>query len=292
MTGAAAVTVGPLTGERAPEAARCWFDAWNTLRRAHHLPEVVVTDDVVDRQARRVALLAGTDPGGSWLATDGPAVCGLAQAFVRDGLWVLSLLGVAPSHQGRGIGAALLERARAYGRRADRGMILSSVDPRAKRRYVLAGFHLEPTVACHGGLDRRRLPPPTGAVTDAGDDGAAVVAAVDRKVRGAAHGPELELLLGDAGRLLVAGRRGYVVARPNGVALLAADTEAVADALLCAALAQSDAGGPVDVGRLTGRQQWAIRRCVGLGLDVAEYGSLMLRGMGPPAPYVPNGGFG
>src|SRR3712207_3542342 len=55
----------------------------------------------------RIRHLAGTDPGGAWLAEDDGQVVGAALALLREGLWGLSLLVVRPAVQSRGTGRAL-----------------------------------------------------------------------------------------------------------------------------------------------------------------------------------------
>ena len=70
---------------------------------------------------RHLAHMITTDPNRFWVAevpgrdtVDGtPRVAGFALATVRDGLWYLAMLFVLPELQGRGVGAALLDRAQA-----------------------------------------------------------------------------------------------------------------------------------------------------------------------------------
>jgi ribosomal protein S18 acetylase RimI-like enzyme len=80
------------------------------LRR--HLVHMVGTDP--DRFW--VAETAGDGAGGDGAGTGGEGagdVAGFALATERDGLWYLAMLFVLPEAQGRGIGAALLDRAQA-----------------------------------------------------------------------------------------------------------------------------------------------------------------------------------
>jgi GNAT superfamily N-acetyltransferase len=77
---------------------------------------------------RHLVHMLATDPDRFWVAemdrTQGerhePWLVGFAMATVRDGLWYLAMLFVLPAVQGRGIGAALLDRAQA-GRDAPAG---------------------------------------------------------------------------------------------------------------------------------------------------------------------------
>ena len=111
-----------------------WDDAITDVRTRFALPVIERTPELVDRMRSRIRHLLATDPDGSLVATHDGEVVGLAQAFVRDDLWVLSLFAVAPALQALGIGRELLDAALAYsgGRR---GIILASRDPKAMRRY-------------------------------------------------------------------------------------------------------------------------------------------------------------
>src|SRR3954454_5671757 len=66
----------------------------------------------IARGLRRIGHLQQTDPAGAWVAEapDG-ALVGMALALVREGIWGLSLFGVAAEHRSRGIGRALLDAA-------------------------------------------------------------------------------------------------------------------------------------------------------------------------------------
>src|SRR5205085_766799 len=89
-----------------------------------------------DGKARHIEHLQRNDPGGSWVARHDGRVVGFTQAAIRDDTWVLAHLFVAPEHQSAGVGAALLQRAHAYGPDTTIGIIGSSPDPRAIRRYA------------------------------------------------------------------------------------------------------------------------------------------------------------
>ena len=49
---------------------------------------------------------------------------------------------VAPTAQNQGVGRALLEHTLAYAKESEPGLIVSSPEPRAIRRYASAGFAL------------------------------------------------------------------------------------------------------------------------------------------------------
>ncbi len=69
----------------------------------------------------RVAYLVDTDPDGGFVAVRDGRVIGMAQAMLRDELWCLSLLTVAPAAQGAGAGRALMDAALGYGPAAGGG---------------------------------------------------------------------------------------------------------------------------------------------------------------------------
>jgi len=269
-----------------------WHDAYPAMRVRYHLPVFQLDDAEQARQRRHIALARDSDPGGSWVAVSGDAVVGFAQALQRESLWVLSMLGVSVAHQGQGVARRLLEQALAYGDPHGPGLIMSSRDPRAMHRYVQAGFALNPSVTGWGVVDRARLIP-TGEVRDGGPADKPLVERVDRHVRGAKHGPELALLLAEDCRLLVVPDHGYALARPSGVALVAADDEDVARVLLAAGLAATPDGATVDVNWMTSAQQWAIRLCTDLGLELHPGGAVMVRGRpGSLTAFIPSGSFG
>jgi GNAT superfamily N-acetyltransferase len=240
--------------------------------------------------AARVRLrhLLATDPGGCWVAGDGD-MDAAALALVRDDVWGLSLLVVRPDLQSAGVGRALLERALAYGDGTRGGIILASADPRALRSYARAGFALHPTVKATGS--------PRGAVADPAvrpftPADHAMAAGVDRAVRGAAHGGDLDALLAGGCELLAYPDRGYVAHRSGAVKLLAAADEEAAAALLRTVLARIPADGAADVEWITARQQWAVGVALATGLDLRPQSAVFLRGeVGPFTPYLPGGAY-
>lgn len=289
----AGVDVRPMTAADVPAAEQVWHEASSTMRATHHLPVEERTAESARRMEARLAHLLATDAGGSWVAVDGSgSVVGLSQAFVRDDLWVLSLLGVSPGHQDRGAGAALLQAAVSYGPETPRGMILCSRDPRAARRYLRAGFDMHPSVTAWGPVDRSRVPATPGVREGTAAD-LELAASLDRRLRGGAHGPDLEHLLTEGCELLVHPGRGYVLVRGAKPVFLAADGEAEATELLWAALARADGGEVLEVNWITAAQQWALRTVVEAGLELHPVGPVMLRGVSalPPA-YLPSGAYG
>jgi GNAT superfamily N-acetyltransferase len=267
-----------------------WDVAYRTMRERFALPVEARSDAVTLMLQRRMHHLLGTDPDGSVVATIDHRVVGFAQAFVREDLWVLSLFAVEPATQGRGIGRALLDASMTCGA-GRRGMILVSRDPLAMRRYFSAGFDLHPTLTAWGAVQHDRLPP-SPSVREGDEHDFDQVAAVDREVRGAAHGPDLAFLVGEGSELLVHDGGGYALAGRRPL-LLAATSDEVATELLAAVLRRVPDGEIADVGWLTAGQQWALRVAVRAGMELHPVGPMGLRGFDrPPAPYIATGSFG
>jgi hypothetical protein len=167
-------------------------------------------------------------------------------------------------------------------------MVSSSSDPRAVRRYRLAGFSLHPLMVATGTLDRSSIP-----VVEKVREGDArdvdLMDSVDRATRGAAHGPDHELML-RSWPLLVSDTTtgsGYAYLEGGRVALLAATNRRTATRLLWAALA--DGGPQATIGHVTAANEWALDVAIAARLDIRTEGYLALRGMAPPAPYLHHG---
>ncbi len=229
-----------------------------------------------------------TDPVGCWGAERDGELVGAAQAIDRDGIWGLSLLVVRPDLQSQGLGRALLERALEYaggGRRG--GIILSSQDPRAMRRYARAGFALHPSLEAAGPVLRAPDMPP-GVVRGGPDDGA-MVGAIGADLRGAGHGRDVDAFFASGATLLLAPDRGFVFHRDGDVRALAARDEATAADLLRAVLAES---GNAGVSWITSAQQWAVPVALEAGLSLRFGGAVCLRGeLGRFTPYLPSGAY-
>jgi GNAT superfamily N-acetyltransferase len=242
-----------------------------------------------DAAHERIRHLMATDPGGCWVAVDGDdAPIGVALALVRERIWGLSLLVVRPDVQSAGAGRALLRAALAHAEGATGGIILGSVDPRALRAYHRAGFTMHPT-AVASGTPQAVEPDPAVEPFDFARD-AAMAASVDRAVRRAAHGADLEVLAAGGVELLALPGRGYAAHRDGEVKLLAAADEAAARALLRTAIAR--AGGRAQVSWLTGAQRWAVDVAIDAGLELELWGAVFVRGdVGPFAPYLPSGAY-
>lgn len=231
------------------------------------------------------------DAGGVWVAVLDGQVCGAAMAGLREGLWYLAHLHVRPGLQGRGVGRRLLEAALRYGPQARGRLLHSSLDPRAMRCYQRAGFALEPALQATGVVRRTALPA-AGRVRQGRISDLDLVADVDRTQRGAAHGPDFEVLLRAGAKLLILeeGReRGYALIETGEPKIVAATDTPAAVALLWAALAESN--DPVSVQVLRADQQWAIDVVHQAGLGLEPTGPLCRQGdTGPLMPYLPHTG--
>lgn len=247
----------------------------------------------VDRRKKRYWHFLKHDPEGAWVAVEGDEVAGVALALARESIWVLSLFAVADEYRNEGLGRMLLDHALIYAEGCRGAMIASSTHPAAMRRYALAGFSLLPSLTASGKVHRESLPANLktreGAQTDL-----ELAARVDRTVRGAPHGPDLEFMLGIGSRLLVADSRegiGYAIVAEGSPAILAATTPETATDLLWACLADGD-GDDVEVSWITEDQNWALPVALGAGLSLSPAGPICARGeLGPLTPYLPSGPF-
>jgi GNAT superfamily N-acetyltransferase len=234
-----------------------------------------------------------TDPGGSWVAEADAEMVGFATSYVRELMWILASFAVRPGLQGTGIGSRLLEAAAAHGRGCLRAMLAASNDPKAVRRYRLAGFSLHPQMLLAGRVPRDALP-----VVDRVREGTPadfdLMDSVDRRTRGAAHGPDHEVLH-RLFRLVVVDHStgsGYVYVTATGSpVLLAATNRRTATALAWEALAGSDPEVPIDVGHITAANEWMIDVGLAARMEVHQRGYLALRHMRPPTPYIHHGTF-
>lgn len=245
-------------------------------------------------QLARTRHLVRTDPGGCWIAEQNGEAVGAALSIRREGVWILTLFVVAPSAQGNGVGRLLLERAAAYGRGCLRGLLCASSSPAAARRYRRAGFTLHPTMRLTGKVDRSGLLDPGDIPVHPG--GAAhthLLDSVDRRLRGSAHGPDHAFMLAHYDELLIADTlagSGYCYRDGGAVKLLAATSKRIATRLLREALARVPEGREAMVDFLTAEQEWAVDVGLEVGLTLGTRGYLAVRGMRPPAPYIPSGG--
>jgi GNAT superfamily N-acetyltransferase len=289
--------VRPMTAEDAHAVERLTDETFLDLMVRTHRPgwpDPGGRSDAESREWRaRARHLAATDPRGCWVAEDDGGVLGAALSMKRDLTWLLAVYAVRPVLQGRGVGRPLLDAALAHGAGCLRGMIASSEDPRAVRRYRLAGFTLHPTMFLRG-LVRRDVLPVVDRVRDGSAGDIDLMDSVDRQVRDAAHGVDHEVLT-RVHRLVVADRTtgsGYAyVAHDGGPYLLAATNRRTATELLWETLAASSPDTPAVVPHVTAANEWAVDVGMACRLELWTNGYLALRGMRPPVPYLHSGHF-
>jgi GNAT superfamily N-acetyltransferase len=242
---------------------------------------------------RRMAHLITHDGPGCWVAEDDGQIVGAVAALRRESFWGLSTYAVRPGLQARGVGKQLLDAALSYAEPGDPGFICSSHDPKAVRRYALAGFRMHPTALLWGSPRRDAIPAVKG-VREGGPEDRELMDSADRMTRGAGHGVDHTLML-EQYRLVVIDegeRYGYAYLYPSGRPYtLAATDDEVAGRLLWEALAATTEGEPIDVGNLTGRHAWAVDIGIRAGMELYNRGFLALRGLEPPSAYLPSGHF-
>lgn len=238
----------------------------------------------------RTRHLLSTDPGGCWVAEVEGEIVGYATSLVRELMWVLASYAVMPALQGRGLGRGLLDAALQHGRGCLRGMLNASEDPQALRRYALAGFRLQPQMLLQGTVDRSVLPV-VRHVREGTPGDRDLLDSLDRRTRGAAHGPDHDVLATEL-RLLVTDRpagSGYAYVDASGAPLLlAASNRRAAASLTWEALSASDPDVPVEIGHVSAANDWAVDLAMQARLGIRARGFLALRRMQDPAPYVPH----
>jgi GNAT superfamily N-acetyltransferase len=284
------VRIRPMTVDDVPAAERVTAVGFHELdsrmfRRSWPDPELRPPERGANWIARTEHLV-GTDPGGCWVAEDDSGMLGVVVSFEREKMWLLASYAVVPGAQGLGLGKALLAPALAYGRSSLRGMLNASGDPKAVRRYHAAGFRMYPQMFLRGTPDRTRIPV-IDKVREGSPGDVDLMDSVDRRTRGAAHGPDHEILMQQY-RLVISDSstgQGYVYL-DDGAALLAATDRRTAARLLWEAIASSD---DVLIGHVTPENSWAVDVGLAAGLELDQGGYQALRHMRPAAPYLPHG---
>ena len=289
--------IRPMRPEDVPVVERLTAEEFYELDVRSHRPgwpePSMRSEAKAEKWRRRMEHMLRHDPGGCWVADDHTGVIGVAAALKRDVTWVLATYAVRGGLQGRGVGRQLLDAALSHGAGCLRGMLSSSEDPKAVRRYRLAGFTMHPAMFCMGKVARDLLP-----VVERVRDGSAgdidLMNSVDRQVRDAAHGVDHELLTSTY-RLVVVDRStgsGYAYVEPGGGPyLLAATNRRTATDLLWETLAASSPEEPCTIGHISAQNEWAIDVGMAARMDLNLSGYLGLRGMKPPMPYLPCGHF-
>ena len=273
------------------EAAMAVVEAADAAKpeAGQHPPRTPPSDAQLEAMRMGHARFVQRDGPGAWVAISEGQAVGIAESVRRESFWGLSMLFVHPAFQSRGVGRRLLEAAMGYAAGATQPMIQSSSDPRAMRRYFLAGLAMHPTAAMGGQPDRRAIPPSLP-----GRDGVKgdleLVAEVEAQL-GRSRTEDVAFGLGDRrSRFDVVDSdpgRGWMLWNADGLVMLGASNEQTAAALLWRFLAGSE--GEVLVHGLTAAQQWAFDVLHQARLTAQIRGSLFVDAMAVPVPWIPSG---
>ena len=267
--------------------------AFRDLWPVEQLPTPEQEPALTVRGRLRVAHLLATDPGGAWVATDAEGtIVGTALAVIRDDLWGLSMLAVAPDQQGGGIGVRLLDAAHAYGAHCTAKIILSSSNHRAMRAYHRLGLEIRPSLEASGQVNRARIP--AGLRSRAGDPtaDADVIEEAAQAVRGASYASDIAAAMAGGAELLVFDDRGFALSRDGSPYLVAARDEEAATDLAWSCLALAGPGETVNIMFITEGNDWALRVALDAGFTVSPDGPVFASGIqGSMAPFLPSGAY-
>jgi GNAT superfamily N-acetyltransferase len=252
-------------------------------------PQTPPSDAQLESRRAGHARFVQRDGPGAWVAVSEGHVVGVAESVRRETFWGLSMLFVHPEFQSRGVGTRLLEAAVGYAAGATQRMIQSSPDPRAMRRYFLAGLAMHPTAEMGGRPDHRAIPPSLpGRGGDEGD--LELVAEVEGQLgRWRTEDVAFEVSDGRCRLDVVDSNpgRGWVLWHPDRLVMLGATDEQTAAVLLWRFLAGSE--GEILIHGLTASQQWAFDVLHQARLTAKIGGSLFVDGMAVPVPWIPSG---
>ena len=255
-----------------------------------HPPRTPPSAAQLEAQRRAHARFVERDGPGAWVALSGDRVVGVAESIRRDdGFWGLSMLFVDPGFQSRGVGRELLDAALGYAEGARVRMIQSSSDPRAMRRYALAGLAMHPAAEL-GGVPRRRAIPSDLAGRPGGAEDLELVRAVEAHL-GRSRTEDVAFGLTDERHRLDVvdrgGQRGWVLWHPGRLVMLGATDEPTAATLLWRYLAGVE-GEALAYG-LTSVSSWAFQVAHAARLTVRVGGAMFVDGMDLPGPWIPSG---
>lgn len=294
------IEVRALQPEDVPEASEVAYQSLRLMaQEIHHdfdwpeqrPPERTLWGDY------RVAHIQRHDPEGSWVAVDGDEIVGTALATRREDLWFLSLLGVKTGLQAQGIGKQLLDASLLYAEGCKAAWIMSSLDPKAMRRYNQAGFDMHPADEAKGKVDRALIAADSHVRDGDYDRDGELIDSLTRAARGAGVGPDLEAYAAKPMPLLVLedGKdRGFAILGEGGIYSIGATSDAVAARLFVAAAGSFAQDKVIELAAITANQQWAVSTAHALRLSLVAGASLCTRGdmTIPPAHYIPNGAYG
>lgn len=285
------VVVRPMAVEDVEAVAGVVSAANEVLERElgeEYTPPTPEQTEQFNRGTRRFIELDGP---GTWVAVDDGRVVGMAESIRRGGFWGLSMLFVHPEAQSKGVGRGLITRTLDYAAGADVRMIMTSPDPRALRRYSLAGLDIHPAVEASGLVDQSAVPGELRGREGSSED-LDLTEDVDVALLGRSRRDDVEFAMsGSSSALDVVDDeqgRGYVVLRGTHVTMLGATDDETAAVLLWRALARTQ--DKVSVYCMTAAQNWAVRVCLAARLKVVGAGPLFISGLQrPPGAWIPSG---
>ena len=273
------------------EEAMTVIDVASAAEEGSNQPRTPPSPEQLAARHRAHVRFVERDPAGAWVAvSDDDQVLGVAESIRRGDFWGLSILFVHREFQSRGVGRQLLDAALGYAAGARMRMIQSSTDPRAMRRYALAGLAMHPAAVVSGAPDRRVIP--AGLVGREGDENdLELVEEVEvhlgrsrtEDVAFALREEHIHLEVVDQG----VGRRGWVLWHPGRLFMLGATDEDTAVTLLWRYLAGEEADAVAD--GLTSNQDWAFSVAHAARLTVRVGGAMFVDGMSIPGPWIPSG---
>jgi len=276
------------------DAAMAVIDAADAVAEVQGLHPPRTPSLPAQEEARRKAhaRFVERDRPGAWVAVTGERgdeVVGVAESIRRQDFWGLSMLFVHPDFQSRGVGGALLQAASGYADDARVRMIQSSPDPRALRRYALAGLSTHPAAELGGEPDRRAIPASLGG-RSGGEDDLELVAEVEAGLGRCRTEDVAFVLEDDRHRLDVVdegSRRGWMLWHPGRLLMLGASDEATAATLLWRYLGEVE-GSALAYG-LTSAQNWTFTVAHAARLTLRVGGAMFVDGMALPGPWIPSG---
>lgn len=281
--------IRPMTLADLEDVAQVCQAAEHQLERQAGTEPEPWTDAASQRFVAGMRRFVEVDPDGAWVAEDDQGVVGMAEAVRRRNFWGLSMLFVHPRGQSQGVGGQLLGKTLEYGEGADVRMIMSSVDPRAIRRYSRAGLSINPAVQVAGTVDGAMIPADLPGRKGSAAD-LELVADVDATIGRARRDDAASLLDHDAVLEIVddGRRRGFGLHREGRMAMLGATDDETAAAVFWRMIAGSGEHS-IELWCLTAAQDWAVRVALEARLTVQPSGPLFVSGMQPPGPWIPSG---
>lgn len=264
------------------------LDPWADSAR-----QAVEGDRIAPRDMARHILR--TDPALCLVLEEDGKIRGAVMAVDREGLVVMSMVAVRPKHQGRGYAEAMLAHIRTVLDSHSRAMAVARATESIELLFPW-NFDIHPAMRAAGPIDRSKLPA-VHSVRDGDESDLDFITALDRRLRGAARGPDHELFLANARLHVVKDKKGkgtgYAYAYPNGspVTLVATSTTAARE-LLVTCLAGSSSGDVPLISNITGEQRWAFDVARRLGMVLHLAGPVIVRGMALPTPYLAHDALG